>query len=714
MKQKILLLLFFSLNLFAGNADKTVLGPSIGLKMTGMFMDSNMIYFNFVIKNNGDQTLTNIHVENLIDNSSMLDILYNYPPATMIATLAPGEEDYFSYYAYKFSPFCYDQSQAKVFATAPGNVEVTDLSDPYDYYTDNPTISVFIPDVTYQITHEYHDHNSNSIVDVGDTVGYTYVVNAPFVPFFEISDENVTIDLTTGNGMEQLIANGIHNITQADVDVGYVFNGFNIYASAECGIGFNGNDSPHCADCPVASFPVIYPYTVNLTDLLPNRISGQVKYDSNSDNCAPGTGFRDRRVVANDGTNLFATFTNGNGNYQIYIPNVGTYDTNATTSLNASFSSNPASVSIASSGEDVDYNNTDFCIGSATGFANLSIALVPLDHPRPGFSSHYRLYFWNNGSTALSGEMTMVFDQSKASFGSSAPIQTSFAVNTITWAYSNLIPFEERYIDITLNILTPPAANDGDALHLSATGTPIAGDAFPADNSMMFDQNIVNAFDPNDKTVLEGSFIEPIQTNDYLHYLTRFQNTGSAPATTVVLKETLDPDLDWNTFEPIAASHDHNIQIHDGNDVTVTFSNIDLPHSSANEPASHGWMTYRIKPKAGFTYGDIANSKAAIYFDFNLPITTNEVGTQWASLSVKGFAQKQFVVYPNPAQNYFIIKSDASENIQYEVCDARGRILKRGVTQNDSRVDITELQSGYYFVTIRSGNSKTTCKIIKH
>jgi hypothetical protein len=713
MKQKLLLLLLFSLNIFAGNTNKTALGPSIGLKMTGQFMDPNTIYFTFSIKNNGDQTLTDIYIDNLVENSSMLDIYYNLPPATMIPSLAPGQEDFVSFYALKFGTFCFDMSQAKVFATAPGDVEITDLSDPYDYYTDNPTNSFFISDINFQINHEYHDNNGNSIVDVGDAVAYTYQVDVPFfTTSFDISDENVAIDVTTGNS-SQLIANGIHYITQTDVDMGYVFNGFNVIMNGGCGWSSNGYDSPHCGGCPVANLPVIYPYSVKLTDLLPNRISGQVKFNSNGDNCATGTGFPNRRVVATGGTNSFATFTNGSGNYNIYIPNVDTYNTTATENLNANFSSNPTSISIASSGEDVDYNNTNFCIDSATGFSNLSIALAPWDHPRPGFASHYRLYFWNNGSTALSGNMQMDFDETKAGFGVSTPAQTSSAVNTVTWAYTNLIPFEMRYIDITLNILTPPAANDGDLLHLVVTGTPIAGDAFPADNSVVFDQNIVNAFDPNDKTVLEGAFIESAQASNYLHYMTRFQNTGSASATTVVLKETLDADLDWSTFEPIGASHDYSIQIKNGNELTCTFSNINLPHSSANEAGSHGWMTYRIKPKTGFTYGDLANSKSDIYFDFNLPIVTNEVTTQLAPLSVKGFTQDAFVIYPNPAQNFFVIRSNTIESSSYEVSDARGRILKRGDTQSDTRVDIADFQSGYYFVTMRSGNSKNTYKIIK-
>ncbi len=368
MKQRLLLLLLFSLDLFAGNSEKSAVGPSIGLIMTGSYISENLVFFNFTIKNNGDQPLTNIYVTNFPETGSMLNIAYIYPPATAIPSLAPGETDLFSFTADKFAMDCFDMSQAKVIATAPGGVQVTDLSDPYDYYTDNPTETFYYPTINLSVNHEYHDNNANSIVDVGDDVGYSYQVDLPyFATAFSISDENVTLDNTVGTGT-QFLTNGIHYITQADVDLGYIFNGVNLFIEASCGFYLEGYDAPHCGTCPVTGVPALYPYTVRLTDLLPNRISGQVRFDSNGDNCATGTGFPNRRVTATGSSNSFATYTDSSGNYEIYIPNVGTYDTVATQNLNANFASDPASIPIASSGEDINYDNTDFCIASATGY----------------------------------------------------------------------------------------------------------------------------------------------------------------------------------------------------------------------------------------------------------------------------------------------------------------------------------------------------------
>ncbi|MCB0641398.1 MAG: T9SS type A sorting domain-containing protein, partial [Phaeodactylibacter sp.] len=57
--------------------------------------------------------------------------------------------------------------------------------------------------------------------------------------------------------------------------------------------------------------------------------------------------------------------------------------------------------------------------------------------------------------------------------------------------------------------------------------------------------------------------------------------------------------------------------------VNFYFPDILLPDSNANEPASHGHIIYRIRPKTGLTEGTRIENSADIYFDFNPPIQTN-------------------------------------------------------------------------------------------
>jgi uncharacterized repeat protein (TIGR01451 family) len=332
----------------------------------------------------------------------------------------------------------------------------------------------------------------------------------------------------------------------------------------------------------------------------------------------------------------------------------------------------------------------------------------------PGNVATYRIHYKNNGSTNLNGSIQLTYNNTKLTFASATPSQNSSSAGTLTWNYTNLLPFEERYIDLSLNVLIPPTVNVNDLLTFTVVANPTAGDNVPLNNTMTWNQLVRSSFDPNDKTVIEGATITTTQATNYLTYVTRFQNTGNANATTVVIKETLDPKLDWNTFEPIASSHNSNIQIKNGNEVTYTFSNIDLPYEGANEPASHGWMAYRIKPKSNVVIGDIMSSKSDIYFDYNAPIITNTVSTQVTALGTTDFVKNNFKVYPNPAANYLIIEANITADALYQIMDVNGKLLLSNTLESLKPIDISTLQGGFYMVNIITNQGKATYKLIKN
>jgi gliding motility-associated-like protein len=140
---------------------------------------------------------------------------------------------------------------------------------------------------------------------------------------------------------------------------------------------------------------------------------------------------------------------------------------------------------------------------------------------------------------------------------------------------------------------------------------------------------ILDSFDPNDKGVTpEGVGPEKIVLKDSpLEYLIRFQNTGSDLAYKVVVVDTLDAVLDIASFEIGAASHAFTYSVSgQGNPVlTWTFSNINLPDSTTNEPGSHGYVRFRIRPRNDTPDGVKITNRAAIFFDYNSPVITNSV-----------------------------------------------------------------------------------------
>lgn len=74
--------------------------------------------------------------------------------------------------------------------------------------------------------------------------------------------------------------------------------------------------------------------------------------------------------------------------------------------------------------------------------------------------------------------------------------------------------------------------------------------------------------------------------------------------------------------------------------------------------------------------------------------------------------QVSFDVYPNPASDYIMIKSNI-ENSTLSVRDIAGRIVTElnNVGQNE-RIDLSGFESGIYLVTVKNGNSFSTKKLI--
>ncbi|GEP52052.1 hypothetical protein FNO01nite_27240 [Flavobacterium noncentrifugens] len=711
MKKLYFLLLLVYVNVFAKPIAETtsVVGPAIGVKLIS-YTGSVVLNFQINIKNTGDQRLTNIYVENV--NVGYPEIIFqNIEPQI---SLEPGEENTLNFTGFKPTTFgaCMDLSFIKVYATTPENAIITDYSSPNDYYTDNQTPTPVFYSLFFTVGNTYKDDNNNGVIDLGDTVRYTYSatyydLQSQSVPF-TLTDPNVEISNPTGNSqVPNWSSTGVHDITQNEINVGYVFSSPILNFENNCISPQLQLQNP-CYDCPMPNncFNCII---TPLTLLQPNRISGNVRFKtSGNTNCNAGLDFPLRKIATTDGSNTYESFTDYTGNYHISIPNTGTFTTSALNNLGSNFSSDPTAVNTNSSGSATQYTNTNFCISSATNYSDVNVKILPLATARPGFETSYRIVFQNYGSTSLNGNINLAFDAAKMAFISATQSPDNANSGTLLWNYTDLLPFQESYIDLKFNVFPPPAVNQDDSNTLTLTANPIAGDATPENNTAIFNQVIVSSFDPNDKTVLEGAYINATQASDYLTYITRFQNTGNAPASFVIVKEMLDADLDWSTFEPVGASQNYSVLLKNGNELTTSFLNIYLPDSTSNEPYSHGWFAYRIKPKTGFAVGDVASSNAAIYFDFNPAVITNTVSTQISVLGLTKANDNTVKFYPNPASDRIYFSGSDLKNKNYKISDVSGKIINTGKIV-DGFIAVDQLEKGIYFLKVEDHQ---TAKVI--
>jgi hypothetical protein len=116
-----------------------------------------------------------------------------------------------------------------------------------------------------------------------------------------------------------------------------------------------------------------------------------------------------------------------------------------------------------------------------------------------------------------------------------------------------------------------------------------------------------------------------VEIGDTLEYRIRFMNTGTAPANTVVLIDTLDASvLDLRTFRVIGHSHPMNWDISGPGKLTITYPDINLPDSSVSFLGSQGFFKFRIVMRDTVSNLTQSGSSAFIYFDNEAPIETNE------------------------------------------------------------------------------------------
>ena len=141
---------------------------------------------------------------------------------------------------------------------------------------------------------------------------------------------------------------------------------------------------------------------------------------------------------------------------------------------------------------------------------------------------------------------------------------------------------------------------------------------------------VTGSYDPNDKQENYGGAMQlsDAASGNYLTYTIRFQNTGNDTAFNIIVRDTLSGLLDSTSFEMINTSHDYKVSIINGKYITWKFNDIKLLDSTHNEPLSHGYISYRIKPKLPIGIGDVIQNSAAIYFDYNPPVITNTSRTE--------------------------------------------------------------------------------------
>lgn len=236
---------------------------------------------------------------------------------------------------------------------------------------------------------------------------------------------------------------------------------------------------------------------------------------------------------------------------------------------------------------------------------------------------------------------------------------------------------------------------------------------------------LVGSFDPNDKQGFPVGYGSDhlVAPNTDIEYLVRFQNTGTAPARRVMVRDTLSGLLDPATLRMGPTSHPATWTLDGQGVLIVTFSDINLPDSTSDEAASHGFFSFSIAQKPDLPNGTVIHNTASIYFDFNSPIHTNktrhQIGRNFITVAISDpeAPLTNVRVFPNPVTETASLTFEGLPEGTYRfvLLDALGKTrLDAPLNGNSYTLQGEELANGVYFFQILDdrGKSAGTGKVL--
>lgn len=233
---------------------------------------------------------------------------------------------------------------------------------------------------------------------------------------------------------------------------------------------------------------------------------------------------------------------------------------------------------------------------------------------------------WTNQGTRIEQGSVVLELDTAYSFLSSIPPPDEQSGDLLIWHFDSLSYFQTATILIELQLPDVELLGASLVSQLTVHTMNELGDTTGTWADILTD--IVQcAYDPNDKQV------QPVGYGDYgavdideerFTYTIRFQNTGSAPALDVTLRDVLSSALNPLRIEVLGYSHaPSSIHVHANNTLTVRFAGINLPDSSADPVASQGFFRFCIHTLPGAPDQTPITNTAAIHFDLNPAVLTN-------------------------------------------------------------------------------------------
>ena len=322
-----------------------------------------------------------------------------------------------------------------------------------------------------------------------------------------------------------------------------------------------------------------------------NRITGQVSFDILENQCESGHEFIEDILVTTEGENNSNSTLSFKDEFYQLTADAGLYKTSV-------INNSPGIISVSPSEEFSNFLNVGtidtvhFCLSPLAEVNDIGITIIPITDARPGFELVYQVIIENTGTKKASGTFDVVYNDAALTFLEANPSVLGQQSNSLQFGFSELRPFNKIIYHLSFKIETIPAVSLGQNLETVGVINDFGDDIELSNNQFRLVQEIIGSYDPNDIRVLEGKQVHIDNSEEYLHYIIRFQNTGTASAINVRVENSLDQYLNWRSFELLSTSHDVEVRVTDSVDLAFYFDNINLPDSLSNPINSQGSVSY--------------------------------------------------------------------------------------------------------------------------
>lgn len=353
-----------------------------------------------------------------------------------------------------------------------------------------------------------------------------------------------------------------------------------------------------------------------------------------------------------------------------------------------------------------------------------AVAFTPVSVARAAVRAFYRIPVASVGNDTLLNVRVQLLKDPRITIDSFSAVPSQVAGNLIEWQIDTLFPHIVR--NIQLSGVVSPAVTLNDTLQFDLQLNGVAGDADTTDNRFTFKQNISSSFAATETRENRAGVISKseIDNNAWIYYSIRFQNTRSNFRYNVIVRDTLDSKLDWSSFEMIHSNYPHKLII-DNNRLAWFFKNIFIPDSIRNKAGSNGYILFRIKARNNVAVNDTIRNRASIYFDYDLPLVTNQSRLAIRAAVVTSVSSRQplpgqMILAPNPAHQItnVIIKARLNSNSSLILTNINGQQLwKKVIPPNQGAqtvipVSLETLQAGVYYLTLYSEGKFLTQQFI--